>query len=137
MCFPVGLYGGSWVVVWGSNTFLRLLTKLWNGERCVQIKTQCTIYAVFVDVFNTWKNFEDTFRWREDANETMAMAMLDQVLYPIPKPLKSFVAQVFVSIVDWDSKFHDYFYLDSIGRVLTVGRLQSYTTAVSVYTLTR
>lgn len=32
------------------------------------------------------------------------MAMLNQVLYPTPKPLKSFVAQVFVSIVDWDSK---------------------------------
>lgn len=53
------------------------------------------------------KNFEKTFRWREDANEVMALAMLNQVLYPIPGPLKSFVAQVFVSIVDWDSKSHD------------------------------
>lgn len=50
------------------------------------------------------QNFERTFRWREDANEIMASAMLDQVLYPIPGPLKGFVAQVFASIVDWDSK---------------------------------
>ncbi|KAK5045932.1 hypothetical protein LTR84_008718 [Exophiala bonariae] len=48
------------------------------------------------------RQFERTLRWREDANEVMASAMLDQVLYPIPGPLKGFVAQVFVSIVDWD-----------------------------------
>lgn len=34
----------------------------------------------------------------------MAMAMLSQVLYPVPRPLKGFVARVFASIVDWDSK---------------------------------
>lgn len=33
------------------------------------------------------------------------MAMLGQVLYPIPGPLKGFVARVFASIVDWDSKW--------------------------------
>jgi len=53
---------------------------------------------------NKKQNFEKTFRWREDANETMAMAMLNQVLYPVPGPLKNLVARVFVSIVDWDSK---------------------------------
>jgi hypothetical protein len=34
------------------------------------------------------------------------MDMLNQVLYPIPGPLKGFVAQVFASVVDWDSKCH-------------------------------
>jgi hypothetical protein len=55
---------------------------------------------------NKKQNFEKTFRWREDANETMAMAMLNQVLYPVPDPLKNLVARVFVSIVDWDSKYN-------------------------------
>jgi hypothetical protein len=36
----------------------------------------------------------------------MAMAMLNQVLYPVPGPLKNLVARVFVSIVDWDSKYN-------------------------------
>jgi hypothetical protein len=48
------------------------------------------------------QNFEQTFRWREDANEKMADAMLDQVLYPVPRPLKGLVQHVFASIVDWD-----------------------------------
>ncbi len=65
------------------------------------------------DVAKDGQNFENTFRWREDANEVMAMAMLNQVLYPVPGPLKGFVAQVFVSIVDWDSKSH----FDSSGLI--------------------
>ena len=52
------------------------------------------------------KNFEKTFRWREDANEIMATAMLDQVLYPIPRSLKNFVVRIFVSIIDWDIVYY-------------------------------
>lgn len=36
----------------------------------------------------------------------MAMAMLNQVLYPVPGPLKGFVAQVFASIVEWDIVYY-------------------------------
>lgn len=74
-----------------------------------------------------WKSkFEKTFRWREDANEVMAMAMLNQVLYPIPGPLKGFVAQVFVSIVDWDSKF-----MHMCSGNICLQSLQLYISAVS------
>lgn len=60
------------------------------------------------------QNFEKTFRWREDANENMATAMLDQVLYPVPGPFKSFVARGFASTVDWDSEL----ILSSTGRIV-------------------
>lgn len=56
------------------------------------------------------------------------MAMLNQVLYPIPKPMKGFVAQVFVSIVDWDSKFTTPNFATSTDYCL-----QSFTFAVSSY----
>lgn len=43
-------------------------------------------------------------RWRDPANKVMAMAMLWQVLYPVPGFLKGFVAKVIASILHWDSK---------------------------------
>lgn len=36
----------------------------------------------------------------------MATAMLDQVLYAVPKFLYMTVAQIFVSIVDWDIVYY-------------------------------
>ncbi|KAH9823627.1 Glutathione S-transferase [Teratosphaeria destructans] len=48
------------------------------------------------------KNFESIHRWIDPANHIMAMAMLSQVLYPVPRALRGLVAHVFASIVDWD-----------------------------------
>ena len=92
-----GLSGGSSRCEWSSNTCPSLLNKQCNGERYCPPNN-------FVDACSQSQNFESTMRWREDANELMATAMLDQVLYPVPWYLKGLVAHVFTSIVDWDSK---------------------------------
>lgn len=59
----------------------------------------------------------------------MAMAMLNQVLYPVPGPLKGFVAHAFASIVEWDSKFCSTMLTD--GNMANLFITQLYTFVVS------
>lgn len=59
----------------------------------------------------------------------MAMAMLNQVLYPVPGFLKGFVAHAFASIVEWDSEFCPAVLVD--GYLANLLFLQLYTFVVS------
>jgi hypothetical protein len=83
-----------------SSIFPTRSSRLSSGARYV-VRTWMAVSGLA----DKAQNFETTFRWREDANELMATAMLDQILYPIPKPFKGLVAQIFTSLIDYDSKF--------------------------------
>lgn len=48
------------------------------------------------------KAFEKSCRWREDANEVAAMAMMNEILYPIPGILKPFARKLVASMLDQD-----------------------------------
>ncbi|KAF2171333.1 hypothetical protein M409DRAFT_18448 [Zasmidium cellare ATCC 36951] len=80
---------------------------LWVLWREVACRFGCRYVPKTLEHALEWrKNFETTMRWRDPANEVMAMAMLWQVLYPVPRFLKSFVAKVVASILDWDIVYY-------------------------------
>jgi len=56
-----------------------------------------------VEQAQLWRtNFEKSCRWREDANEMMATAMINQIIYPVPRTYHNFMRKLVVSILDED-----------------------------------